>query len=64
MKGILIGFGIFLAASVLYIINAMRPFVANKATGLSVLTGSTVFNTNWWISFALTLAASYSFFRR
>jgi hypothetical protein len=56
LKGIALGLGIFLFGTIIYVGNKMRPFEANKATGLSTITGPTWHNVWWWVALALTLA--------
>jgi hypothetical protein len=65
LKGIFVGLGIFLLGSLVYIGYHLRPFKPNRATGLSVITALTVYNTWWWVALVATLAfACWFFFKR
>jgi uncharacterized membrane protein len=55
LKGILLGLVLFGAGSIVYVINEMRPFEQNKATGLSAIAAWTVFNPLYWAAFVGTL---------
>ena len=55
LKGILLGLVLFGAGSIVYVINQMRPFEQNKATGLSAIAAWTVFNPLYWAAFVGTL---------
>jgi len=57
LKGILLGLVIFFIGSVLYVGNKLRPFEANKATGISAITAVTLRNPWYWIGLTLALVA-------
>src|SRR6267143_4778776 len=58
LKGISLGLGLFFVGSIVYIVNALRPIEANKATGISVLLALTVWNPWYWVAFVSTLTLS------
>ncbi len=64
LKGISLGLGLFFVGSIVYVVNALRPFEANKATGISVLFVLTVWNSWYWVAFVLTLLLSCWLVRR
>ena len=64
LKGISLGLGLFFVGSIVYIVNALRPIEANKATGISVLLALTVWNPWYWVAFVSTLILSCWLVRR
>jgi hypothetical protein len=62
-KGVLLGFGLFFLGSLVYVGNKLRPFEAQKATGVSALTAPTLYNPWWWIAFVITLAVGCAMVR-
>jgi hypothetical protein len=56
LKGTLLGLGLFLVGSLVYVGNKLRPFEEHKATGISAITAVTVHNPWYWIIFVVTLA--------
>jgi hypothetical protein len=63
LKGISVGLGVFFIGSLIYVVNKLRPIEENKATGISAITGVTVYSPWWWIAFIATLALACWFFR-
>ncbi len=64
LKGISVGLGVFFIGSLIYIVIAkLAPIEEHKATGLSVITGSTVYHPWWWMALVTTLALSCWFFK-
>ena len=55
LKGSLLGMGLFIIGSVLFLIATTLPFRANHAIGLSVITGRTIHNPLFWIAFVASL---------
>jgi hypothetical protein len=51
LKGTLLGTGLFLVGAVLFLIAVMGPFAANRAIGLSAITGITIHNPMFWVAF-------------
>jgi len=60
LKGSALGLAIFFVLSLLFVINAMRPFEAGKATGLSVIAGVTVHNGLWYLALVGSLALGWA----
>jgi len=56
LKGSLLGTGLFLIGSVLFLIATTGPFRANRAIGLSAITGVTIHNPLFWVAFFASLA--------
>jgi hypothetical protein len=65
-KGILFGLAVFVVGSIICIVPKMGPWEPNKATGLSVITASTVYNAWWWavIAAAIAVAAAWRYYHR
>ncbi len=55
LKGTLLGTGLFLLGAVLFLIAATGPFRANRAIGLSAITGLTIHNPLFWVAFFASL---------
>ncbi len=55
LKGTLLGTGLFLVGTVLFLIAMARPFQPNRAIGLSVITGITIHNPMFWAAFFASL---------
>ncbi len=55
LKGSLLGTGLFLVGTVFFLIAAAGPFRANRAIGLSVITGVTIHNPLFWVAFVASL---------
>jgi hypothetical protein len=55
LKGTLLGTGLFLVGTVLFLIGTLGPFKANRAIGLSAITGVTIHNPLFWITFVASL---------
>jgi hypothetical protein len=55
LKGSLLGTGLFLVGTVLFLIATTGPFRANKAIGLNVITGLTIHNLLFWVAFVASL---------
>ncbi len=51
LKGTLLGTGLFLVGTIFFLFAAARPFRANSAIGLSVITGLTIHNFLFWMTF-------------
>jgi hypothetical protein len=56
LKGTLLGTGLFVVGTVLFLIAMARPFKANRAIGLSAITGITIHNPMFWLAFFASLA--------
>ena len=56
LKGSLLGLGLFVFGTLLFLIAAAGPFRANRAIGLNVITGLTIHNLWFWIALAACLA--------
>jgi hypothetical protein len=54
-NGSLLSTGFFLLGTVFFLIAAARPFRANAAIGLSVITGLTIHNPWFWVAFLASL---------
>jgi hypothetical protein len=63
LKGILLGFGIFVIGSLVYVGAKLRPFEEHKATGISAITGVTLYNPWWWVILVVILALACCFVR-
>lgn len=51
VKGLLLGTGFWVFGTFAFLFFVvLRPFRASHATGLTVLTGATVFNPLWWLA--------------
>ncbi len=55
LKGSLLGAGLFLVGTVLFLIAVTGPFRANRAIGLSAITGVTIHNPLFWVAFVACL---------
>ncbi len=55
LKGSLLGAGLFLIGTVFFLIAATGPHKANRAIGLSVITGLTIHNPLFWAALAASL---------
>jgi hypothetical protein len=55
LKGSLLGVGLFLVGAILFLIATTGPFRANRAIGLSVITGLTIHNPLFWVAFFASL---------
>ncbi len=65
VKGMLLGSGFFLVAALVYIINKLRPFEANKATSVNLLLHLTAWNLWFWTAFVIcVLVGCLIFWRR
>jgi hypothetical protein len=56
LKGTLLGTGLFIVGTVLFLIAVRGPFRTNRAIGLSVITGLTIHNPFFWVAFLASLA--------
>ncbi len=56
LKGSLLGMGLFLVGTILFLIAVIGPFRANRAIGLSAITGITIHNPLFWVAFLASLA--------
>jgi hypothetical protein len=54
LKGSLLGLGLFIVGTLLYLFIAARPR-ANSAIGLTVITGLTIHNTLFWAALVASL---------
>lgn len=55
LKGSLLGTGLFLVGTVFFLIVAAMLFRANRAIGLSVITGLTIHNSLFWAAYVASL---------
>jgi hypothetical protein len=55
LKGTLLGTGLFLVGTIVFLIATVGPFRANRAIGLSAITGVTIHNPLFWTAFLASL---------
>jgi hypothetical protein len=55
LKGSLLGTGLFLVGTVLFLIATTGPFGANRAIGLSAITGIATHNPLFWAALLASL---------
>lgn len=55
LKGTLLGTGLFIVGTVLFLIAVARPFEPNRAIGLSTITGIAIHNPLFWVAFLASL---------
>jgi hypothetical protein len=64
IKSIALGLGIFIVGTIVYLMLRVGAFTlpqsgGNRATGLSVLQGYTIYNVWYWVGFIVSLAVGY-----
>jgi len=53
--GSLLGTGLFIVGTFIFLITVISPFKAGTAIGLSVITGVTIHNPLFWLAFIASL---------
>jgi hypothetical protein len=65
IKSIALGLGMFFIGTVAYLLSRLVPTAGpNKATGLSVLEGYTIYNVWYWVACVTTFGIAYWIVRR
>ena len=59
-KGLLLGLGMFLVGTVLFLGATVRPRGSNAAIAVSVFTGMTYYNPLWWTALLACLLLGVS----
>ncbi|HXN50440.1 MAG TPA: hypothetical protein VN943_00785 [Candidatus Acidoferrum sp.] len=57
IKGVLLGLGVFLVGSIVYVVGKLRPLEADKATSVNLLLSLTASNLWFWVAFAAAVIA-------
>ncbi|HXX99913.1 MAG TPA: hypothetical protein VEI54_03265 [Candidatus Limnocylindrales bacterium] len=64
VKGILVGLGVFILGSLVYVGYHLRPIEPEKATGLSAITALTLYDYRWWVALVATVALACWYFQK